>query len=122
MTDKHSKLVAKDFETSELHQDTWNRYLMLPFVSAHILGNGRSNLELRRSYKALCDNQVPPSTMILSKICRREYALTVDGIDKQLPVWNKVSFTLDGWTSTYKLAITLVITFYMDQNWSLPEV
>jgi len=33
---KHSKLADKDFETSELHQDTWNCYLMLGFVSAHI--------------------------------------------------------------------------------------
>jgi len=46
---KCSKLGAKDFETSEFHQDTWNRYLMLGFVSAHIPWNEISNLELRRS-------------------------------------------------------------------------
>ena len=32
---KRSKQAAMDFETSEFHQDTWNRYLMLGFVSAH---------------------------------------------------------------------------------------
>jgi len=36
---QHSKLAAKDFETSEFHHDTWNRYLMLGFVSAHIPRN-----------------------------------------------------------------------------------
>jgi hypothetical protein len=35
----HSKLVDKDFETSEFYQDMWNRYLMLGFVSAHIPWN-----------------------------------------------------------------------------------
>jgi hypothetical protein len=29
---KRSKLGDKDFETSEFHQDEWNRYLMLGFV------------------------------------------------------------------------------------------
>jgi len=48
-----SKLAAKDFETSEFHQDTWNRYLILGFVSAYIPSNDISTLELQRSYKAL---------------------------------------------------------------------
>ena len=60
--------------------------------------------------------------MTLSNICRREYALTVDAIDKQLPLRNKVSLALDRWTSTNKLAITLVIAYYMDRNWALREV
>jgi len=48
-----SKLAAKDFETSEFHQATWNRYLMLGYVSAHSPWNTWSNLELvRRSYQA----------------------------------------------------------------------
>ena len=75
-----SKLAAKDFETSDLHQDRWNRYLMLQFVCAHIPWNTLSNLELRRSHKALRNHLMLPSTMILSNICRREYALTVDAI------------------------------------------
>jgi len=119
---KRSKLAAKDFETSEFHQGTWNRYLMLEFVSAHIPWNVISNLELRRSYKALCDDLVLPSASTISNICWREYALTVDAIKKQLLWQNKVSFALEGWTSTNQLAIMLVIVYYMDQNWALREV
>ena len=63
-----------------------------------------------------------PSATTLSNICRREYALTVDAIKKQLPIRNKVSLALDGWTSTNKLAITSVIAYYMDRNWALREV
>jgi len=95
---------------------------MLGFVSARIPWNAISNLELRRSYKSLRDDLVLPSTMTLSNICRREYALTVDAIKKQLPIRNKVSLALDGWTSTNKLAITSVIAYYMDRNWALREV
>jgi len=39
-----SKLAAKDFETSEFHQEMWNRYLTLRFVSTHIPWNAISNL------------------------------------------------------------------------------
>ena len=119
---KHSKLAAKDIETSEFHQDMWNRCLMVAFVSAHIPWNAISNLELRRSYKALRNDLVLLSAMTLSSICLQESALTVDAIKKQLLVQNKVSFALDGWTSTRKLAITSVIAYYMDQNWALLEV
>jgi hypothetical protein len=95
---------------------------MLGFVSAHIPWNAISNLQLRRSYKALCDDLVLPSATTLSNICWREYAVTVDAIKKQLPKRNKVSLALDGWTSTNKLAITSVIPYYMDRNWALREV
>jgi len=95
---------------------------MLGFVSAHIPWNAISNLELQRSFKALRDDLVLPSATTLSNICRREYALTVDAIKKQLPLRNKVSLALDGWTSTNKLAITSVIAYYMDRNWTLHEV
>jgi len=95
---------------------------MLGFVSAHIPRNVISYLELQRSYKALRNDLVLPSTTTLSNICRREYALTVDAIKKQLPIRNKVSLALDGWTSTNKLAITSVIAYYMDRNWALGEV
>jgi len=119
---KRSKLAAKDFATSEFHQDTWNRNQMLGFFSAHIPWNAILNLELRQSYKALRDDLVLPSATTLSTICRREYALTVDAIKKQLPIRNKVSLALDGWISTHKLAITSVIAYYMDRNWALREV
>jgi len=95
---------------------------MLRFISAHIASNAISNLELRRSYKALRDALVLPSATTLRNLCRRQYALTVDAIHKQLPVRNKVSFALDGWTSTNTLAITSVIAYYMDRNWALREV
>jgi len=108
-----------EVETSKFHQDTWNHYLMLGFVSEHIPWNAISNLELRRSYKSLRDDLVLPSATTLSNICWREYALTVDAIKKQLPIRNKVSLALDGWTSTNKLAITLIIAFNMDRNWAL---
>ena len=117
-----SKLAAKDIVTSEFHQDMWNRYMMLGYVSAHIPWNGISNLELRRSYKALHNHLVLPSALTLSNICQREYALTVDAIKKQLPIRNKVSLALDGWTSTNKLAIMSVIAYSMDWNWGLCEV
>jgi len=119
---KQSKLEAMDFETSEFHQDTWNCYLMLGFVATHIPWKAIWNLELRWSYKVLRDDLVVPSATTLSNICRREYALTVDTIEKQLPVRNKVSLALDGWTSTNKLAITSVIAYYMYWNWALREV
>jgi len=119
---KHSTLAAKDFETSKFHQATWNCYLMLGFVLAHIPYNARSNLELRPSYKELRDDLLLPSATTLSNICLREYALTVDAIKKQLLLRNKISLALNGWTSTNKLAITSVIAYYMDRNWAFREV
>jgi len=95
---------------------------MLGFVSAHIPWNSISNVELRRSYMALRDDLVLPSATTLSNICRREYALKVDGIEMQLQVRNKVSLALNRWTSTNNLAITSVIAYYMDPNWALCEV
>jgi len=48
--------------------------------------------------------------------------VTEDAIKKQLPLQNKASLALDGWTSTNKLAITSVIAYYIDRNWALCEV
>jgi len=87
---------------------------MLGFVSAHIAWNARSNHELRRSYKALRDDLVLPAAATLSNICRRQYALTVDAIKKQLRLRNQVSLALDRWSSTNQLAITLVVAYNMD--------
>jgi len=95
---------------------------MLGSVSAHIPWNAMSNLERRRSYNTLKSKLVLPSANTVSNICRREYTLTVDVIKKQLPSRNKVSLALDGWTSTNKLAITSVIAYYMDRNWTLGDV
>jgi hypothetical protein len=64
---------------------------------------------------------VLPSANTLSKLCGREYILTVDAIKKQLSSRNKVSLALDRWTLTKNLAIRLVIVYDMDQNWALRE-
>jgi hypothetical protein len=95
---------------------------MLAFVSAHIPWNAISNLDLPRSYKALRDNLVLPSTTTLSNICRREFTLTVDAMKKQWPIRNKVSIALEGGTLKSKLAIMSVIACYMERNWALREV
>ena len=95
---------------------------MLGFVSAHIIWNVISNLELQQSFNALCSDLVLPSTSTLSNICHREYSLTIEAIKKQLPTKHKVSVALDGWTSTNNLAILSVIGYYIDQNCSLREV
>jgi len=117
-----SKLAAKDFETSKFHQGTWNRYLMLGFVSADIPLNAISNPELPCSYKVLREDSLLPSATTLRNICWREYGPTVDAIKKQLLSRDEVSLALDGWTSTNKLAITSVIAYFMDPNWALREV
>jgi len=95
---------------------------MWGFVSALIPWNALSNLELRRWYKVWRDDQVLPSATTFSNICRREYALTVDVIEKQLPSRNEVSLALDGWSPTNTLAITSVIAHHMDRNWELRGV
>jgi len=95
---------------------------MLGFVSVHIPWNTTSDDEVRRSYKTLHDNLVLPFTTTLSIICRREYALTVDAINKQLPLRNKLSLALDRWTSTNKLVKTSAIAYFMDQNFASREV
>jgi len=62
---------------------------------AHIPWNAISKLELQRSYKALRDDPVLPSATTLSKICWTGYALTVDAVEKELSLRNKVSIALD---------------------------
>jgi len=119
---KCSKQPAKDFETSKFHQDMSNRYVMLGFVSVHIPWNAMSNLEPWRSYKPLRDHLVLPPAMTLSNLRRKEYALTMDAIKKQLPIRNEVSLAFEGWTSTNKLGITSVIAYNMDQKWALRDI
>jgi len=95
---------------------------MSGFLSAHIPWNAISSLGLQQLYEAFCNDLVLLSTTTLSYICRREYALTVDAIKKQLPSCNNVSLVLDGWTSPNKLAISSVVAYYIDRNWALREV
>jgi len=119
---KCSKLAARDFKTAKFHQNTSNRYLMLGFDSADIPWDAIANLELWRSYKALWSVLVLPSASTLSNICLREYTLTVDAINKQLPSRNKGSWALDGWTLMNKLDITWVSATYRDWIWAMWEV
>jgi hypothetical protein len=95
---------------------------MLGSVSAHIPWNSISNLELRRSYKALHNDLALLSASTIRKICPREYALTVDAIKKQLPSPNEISLASDRGTSPNKLAIMTVVAYNMDQNCALHEV
>jgi len=69
---------------------------MLGFVLAQIPWKATSNSVLRWSYKVLSPDLVLLSATTDSNICRREYALTVDVIKKQLPLRNKVSLASDG--------------------------
>jgi len=78
--------------------------------------------QLRWSYIALrCDVAVPLATT-LSKICLREYALTIDAFKKQSLSPNKVSSGFERWTSTNKLAMTAVIGYYIERNGALHQV
>jgi hypothetical protein len=108
---KRSKLAAKYFETSKFRQDTWDLYLMLGFVLAYNLSNDNVNLELPQTDKALRDDLVLSSATTLSNIYRRQYALTVEAIKTQLPSQHPGNLSLDWWTLTNKLALTLVIAY-----------
>jgi len=95
---------------------------MLRIVSAHDPWKSISNLDLLWWWKALRSELLLPSATTLSNIYLMDYSLTVDAIMKQLPSRNEVSSALEGWTSTSKLAITLVIVYYMDQNSAVQAV
>jgi hypothetical protein len=95
---------------------------MVGLVSAHVQWNANPNLELQRSHNALQIELGLPSASTLSNICWNEYTMTVHTIRKQLPSRNNAGLALDRQTSTNKLAITLVMAYYMNQNWTLREV
>jgi len=115
---RHTFVYTRAHSTTRAHATVQQ----LRFVAAHSACNAIANLELRQSYKALCDNLVPPSATTLSNISWREDALTLDAIQKQLPSHDQVSFALIGWSSLIKSAITLLIAYNMDWNWALREV
>jgi hypothetical protein len=119
---KHFKLAGKVLETSEVHQDMWNGYLTLRFVSTHIPWNALSNLALHRSYEAISHHLVLPSAATLSNSCWREYILTVDAIKKQLPSRNKIFLPLDRLTFTNIVGMMLGIACYLNRNWVWREV
>jgi len=95
---------------------------MLGCVSPHSPCITVSNFELRWTYTASRDDLLLPSATSLGTVFRRENALTVDAIKKQLPSRNEVCLALTVLTSPNKLAITLVIAHYMDRNLALREV
>jgi hypothetical protein len=113
---------VKNIDTAKIDQDTWNRYLMVGFVSTTILWNASSNQALRQSYNTLRSELVQPSASTLNNICWKESPLTEHAITKKLPRRNKVSLGLDRWTSMNNLTIKSVFTKYMDQHWALLEV
>jgi len=92
---------------------------MFGFVPAGIPGNAISELEIRSSYTAFHNDLVLPSATTPKNICRRDYALTVDGMTKHLLSRNEVCLALDGWTSPNNLVMTSVIAYYMDRNGAL---
>jgi len=95
---------------------------MVGLVSARILWNATSNLELRRSNKGLSDELVPQSATTVGNIYCRHDSPTMDAIQKQLLSRSKVCLALGGWTGTKKLVIMSVMAYYMDRIRALREV
>jgi len=87
---KCSKVAAMDIVTVEFHQDTWNRHLMLWFLSGDIRSNAISNLELWWSCRQLYSELVCLSAHTISDICWRAHTLIVDANKKTLCSRNKV--------------------------------
>jgi hypothetical protein len=58
----------------------------------------------------------------LTNLLAREYEMTLTAIRAGIPVGQKVSIALDGWTSQNRLAIMSVIMYYISPNWTLEEV
>jgi len=110
---EYSEHSAKGSVNAEFYQENWNCYLMLEFVSVHKSWNAISHLKRERSYMTLSSEQVQQSASTLGNICWRDYSGAGDAIKKQLLSRDEDSLALDGWTSTNKLAIMSVITYYM---------
>jgi len=115
-------LAAKDFLTAEFCQNIWLCNLMIGFVLVHIPWKELSNLQTLQSYVSLRSELVLPSASTVSNICRREYSVTVDTIEKQLLRRSNVSLDLDGWTSTNKLARMSGNANSLDWHWALREL
>lgn len=103
-------------------QQSWNRYLLLGLLSALIPLNAISNREFRRVFFSLRHDLKLPSVSTLSRLLESEYDKTIEAIKHQIPLGQRVSIALDGWTSQNRLAITSVIMYYISRNWKLEEV
>ena len=114
--------VEMDLPVAVFDQHSWNRYLLLGLLSAIIPLNTISNKELRRVFLMLRPEVKIPSVGTLINLLAREYEMTLAAIKQQIPIGQKISTTLDGWTSQNQLAITSVIMYYISRNWTLEEV
>lgn len=114
--------VEMDLPVAVFDQHSWNRYLLLGLLSAIIPLNAISNKELRRAFFMLRPEVKIPSVGTLTNLLAREYEMTLAAIKQQIPIGQKISIALDGWTSQNRLAITSVIMYYISRNWTLEEV
>ena len=79
-------------------QQSWNRYLLLGLLSALIPLNAISNREFRRVFFSLRHDLKLPSVSTLSRLLESEYDKTIEAIKHQIPLGQRVSIALDGWT------------------------
>ena len=111
-----------DIAVKEFDPHTWNRYLLLGFLSALIPFNTITNPELRRILFPLKADLNLPSVSILRRLLATDYEKTTKAIRDNIPEGQKVGLALDGWTSSNKLAISSVIMYYISKSWELQKV
>ena len=114
-------MFENDLPAISFNQKSWNRYLLLGLLSALIPLNAISNTEFRRVFYTLRPDVQLPSVGTLTNLLAKEYDMTLVAIKDQIPVGQKISIALDGWTSQNRLAITSVIMYYISGNWKLEE-
>ena len=119
---KKRRQADLDIAVKEFDKHTWNRYLLLGFLSALIPFNTLTNPELRRILFSLKPDVNIPSVSTLRRLLSTEYEKTTQAIRDNIPEGQKVGQALDGWTSGNKLAISSVIMYYISKNWELKEV
>ena len=119
---KKRRQADLDIAVKEFDQHTWNRYLLLEFLSALIPFNTLTNPELRRILFSLKPDVNIPSVSTLRRLLATEYEKTTQAIRDNIPEGQKVGLALDGWTSGNKLAIASVIMYNISINWELKEV
>ena len=119
---KKRRQADLDVAGNEFHPHTWNRYLLLGFLSALIPFNTITNPELRRILFSLKPDVNLPSVSTLHRLPATEYEKTTKAIRDNIPEGQKVGLALDGWTSGNKLAISSVIMYYISKSWQLKEV
>ena len=119
---KKRRQADLDVAVKEFDPHTWNRYLLLGFLSALIPFNTITNPELRRILFSLKPDVNLPSVSTLRRLLATEYEKTTKSIRDNIPEGQKVGLALDGWTSANKLAISSVIMYYISKSWQLKEV